>query len=80
MGALFGSKPEPAQAAAPLPQEDDAAARRAALRERTRQAAQPSGRLANQLSASVTTANPYKPATTRTGANDAGPALLTGIG
>jgi hypothetical protein len=79
MAGIFGATPPTPKPQPPLPQEDDEAARRAALRARTKLLTAPSGRIANQLGQVATT--PYAPAQTRKGANATagmGPALLTG--
>jgi hypothetical protein len=81
MSGIFGSPAPAPQAQAPIPQEDDEAARRAALRERTRLLTQPSGRLANALGQTATAKSSYTPAETRKGLSPPGvigPALLTG--
>jgi hypothetical protein len=79
MAGLFGGSAPAPQPQAPLPQEDDEAARRAALRARTRLLSAPSGRIANQLGQTQTARSTYTPAQVRTGVNSmAGNALLTG--
>jgi hypothetical protein len=79
MSGMFGGGPPAPTPQATMPQEDDLAARRAALKARRAYLDADSGRVANQLNQTRTARSTYTPAQTRKGVDPmAGRALLTG--